>query len=243
MISREDAVRATSARHDRQNQARRSLRVVKDGLLRAPKLGALAERRARIGIAIEPRKVAAGDLERECDGPAANRLLVAPTSIVISSACPGVSRRRRVLLPAVARAKDAVGQRARRAVGKDVHELRREVGVGRGRRRPQPHLDRPGHFNRRRQRSGRVDQDVRTPLQLALIGRASANTRRAGRWAPGSPDRSTNRSAVSSAPARRRSGCRRRRECSPCRRCADRTTSAPRAPAATPARHARRWRP
>ena len=73
--------------------------------------------------------------------PGRNTLLVAPTSIVNSYGSPGVSSVGVVAARAIARAEDAVGERARRAVGKHVAERGGEVGVARRRRDPEhePH--------------------------------------------------------------------------------------------------------
>ncbi len=86
----------------------------------------------------------------------------------------GAARRqqhRRGFAGAIAGANDAVVDHARGSVREDIHELGGEVGISGGRRRPQPHFERSGHFDRRRQRIAGVDENVGPQLDLALVGR------------------------------------------------------------------------
>ena len=97
-------------RHDRQHQARRPLSIVEDGLVRAPELCRLAEWTSGVGIAIEPRKVAARHVEPDAVAGHEDVARRADVDRDLARRVRRQQRRRRFAL-AVARAQDAVGER------------------------------------------------------------------------------------------------------------------------------------
>jgi len=118
-------------RDNRQHHPRWVLRVVEDALQGWLELGAAAERQARVGITIEPRKVRAANLqanpvaghEQVARRPEIDRVFVDPLRL---------DQGRLLLTFAVPRPNDPIGQIAGETVRFDVHELRGEVTVDRG---------------------------------------------------------------------------------------------------------------
>ena len=173
-------------RHHRQHDVRRPLGVVVDGLRRRPRLGRKAGLLAGVRVAIEAREVAGGDLDSH---PVAGQEHVAGGDQVDAVAVhgAGLDQRWRDDRVAIPRAHRAVGEVDRRAVGRDVDELRREVGVARIGGGPQHDLDRSGDL-----------EGLARAAPRCRPGRPFAARSRAGRRAP------------AARRAWRREGCRRR---------------------------------
>src|SRR5688572_9818490 len=138
---------------DRQNEARWVTRVVENQLRRAVKLGSFPERRSRVRVAIEPWKVAARHIE--ADSMPLEKQIAGRTEVDRDFCWRTGSE---------AASQHAVIDRAGRAVGMDVHQLRREVGLRRRRGDPQRDAERAGHLDVTFERSGGVDEDVLTRL-------------------------------------------------------------------------------
>jgi hypothetical protein len=146
-------------------------RVVQDGVGGGGPLGRSGSAFAGVEIAIEARKVAAGDFQADAvagaedvtGGPEVDREM---------TYLAGRERCGRQLRVAIFGAKDAFGEIDGGAVWKNVNEFCGEIGVNDGRGCEEFEADGPGYFEVVLKGRGGVDQNVVAVFDGALVARA-----------------------------------------------------------------------
>ena len=145
--------------------------IVVDGLCRLYPLSADAERFAGIEISVETGEIAAGDFDS--DFVAGQKGIARyPEIDFVTVKLARLNQIRIVLRVAIAGAENAVAEIVGLAIGMDVHELGRPVGVFRGRDGIKNNLHRPGDFQLALECFAGENQNVVSFLDLGLVLRS-----------------------------------------------------------------------
>ena len=161
----------TGSWDDRQDQVRRPVAVVENGLAGGQQLRVRAEGLPAIGVAVEAREVAAGNLQPNAV-PATEHVAGHPEIHLQARGLPGLQQRGFLHPVAVLGANNSIAQIVGLAIGMHVHQLARKVGVPGAGGGPKDQLHRPGDFQVLRQGGRGIDEHVLALFDPGLVLRS-----------------------------------------------------------------------